>query len=43
MAINTLFEVFVAHLRPHPRNARTHTKEQIAKLADAIITYRPKP
>lgn len=39
MAINPLFEVFVAHLRPHPRNARTHTKEQIAKLADAIRTF----
>ena len=39
MATNRLLEIPIARLRPHPRNARTHTKEQIAKLADAIRTF----
>jgi len=34
--IRDLVLVAVDHIKPHPRNARTHSKKQIRQIADSI-------
>src|SRR5262249_8661485 len=32
-------QVAVDHIKPHPRNARTHSKKQIRQIADSIQAF----
>lgn len=39
MATTRIFEISIAQLHPHPRNARSHSQKQIDKISDSVRAF----